>query len=145
MEDFNPNWLALIVATLIPLAVGFIWYGPLFGKAWQKEVGMSDEELKNGNMVKIFGLSIVFSFILAFAIIPQVLFGGAPGEPHGVDPFMTFKHGALHGALLGLLIILPVIATIALYERKSLKYVLMTIGYWTISLALMGGVINVWT
>ncbi|MGK0250702.1 MAG: hypothetical protein ACI81G_000132, partial [Gammaproteobacteria bacterium] len=39
---------------------------------------------------------------------------------------------------------LPIIGTIALYERKSLRYVLLTVGYWTISMAIMGGIINVW-
>ena len=144
MEGFDINWIALLVAALIPLIVGFIWYGPLFGKAWQKEVGLSDEELKNGNMPLIFGLSLVFSFIIAFSLWAQVMVGGGPGEAHGVAPYLTFKHGAFHGVLLSLFLIFPVIGTISLYERKSIKYVLIAVGYWTISFALMGGLINAW-
>lgn len=145
MEGFEINWLALVVAALAPLAIGSIYYGPLFGKAWQKEVGMTDDELKAGNYAKIFGLSLVFAFFIAMTLWMQVMMGGAPGEEHGANPYLTFKHGALHGSMLGILLILPIIGTIALYERKSLKYVLLTVGYWTISMAVMGGIINAWT
>lgn len=145
MEGFDINWIALIVAAIVPLLVGAVYYGPLFGKAWQKEVGMTDEQLKQGNYAKIFGLSLVFAFMLAFSLWAQVMVGGGPGEAHGAAPFLTFKHGAFHGVLLCVVMILPVIGTISLYERKSLKYVAMTIGYWAISMALMGGIINVWT
>lgn len=144
MEGFNINWLALIVAAIVPLAVGALWYGPLFGKVWQEEVGITDEQLMQGNMVKIFGLSLVFAFILAFTLWAQVMVGGGPGEAHGLEPFLTFKHGAFHGVLLGIIFLLPIIGTIALYERKTLRYVLLTIGYWCISMAIMGGIINMW-
>jgi hypothetical protein len=60
------------------------------------------------------------------------------------DRFRTFQHGALHGALLGFLTILPVISIIAMFERKSFKYVAINAGYWIVTLALMGGVICQW-
>ncbi|MFT5752285.1 MAG: hypothetical protein ACI828_000045 [Flavobacteriales bacterium] len=144
MEELNINWLALAAAAVSALVVGSIYYGPLFGKMWQKEVGLSDADLKSGNMLKIFGLSLVFAFFIAVTLWMAVMLGGSPGEAHGANPYLTFKHGALHGAMLGILLILPIIGTIALYERKSLRYVLLTVGYWTISMAIMGGIINVW-
>lgn len=144
MENFNINWLALVVAAASALVVGSIYYGPLFGKLWQKEMGFTDEDLKSGNMLKIFGLSLVFAFILSFTLWAQVMIGGGPGELHGVEPYMTFKHGAFHGVLLGLFFVLPIIGTIALYERKSFTYVLLTVGYWSITMGLMGGIINAW-
>jgi len=33
MEELNPNWWAIVAAAISPLIIGFIWYGPLFGKA----------------------------------------------------------------------------------------------------------------
>ena len=145
MDQLNIKWLALVVAAIAPLAVGAIYYGPLFGKVWQKEVGITDEHLKAGNYAKIFGLSLIFAFFIAITLWIQVMLGGAPGEEHGASPYLTFKHGALHGSMIGILLILPIIGTIALYERKSFRYVLLTVGYWTISMAIMGGIINAWT
>ena len=43
------NWLALIVAAVSALAVGFVWYNPkVFGTAWMKEVGMTEEDAQKG-------------------------------------------------------------------------------------------------
>ena len=146
MENFDINWIALIVAAIIPLVTGFIWYNPkVFGAAWMKETGMTEEKAKSMNPGKTYGLAVVFAFLIAFSLWAQVMVGGGPGEAHGVDPYMTFKHGAFHGALLGLFIVLPVFATNALFEMKSAKYVLINVGYWVLTMALMGGLINAWT
>ena len=62
MEYFNP--IAMLVAAISALVVGFIWYNPkVFGNAWMKAAGVTDEQIKGGNMVKIFGLALLFAFI----------------------------------------------------------------------------------
>lgn len=43
MEGFDINWLAILAAAS-SLVIGFLWYGPLFGKAWMKESGMTEEK-----------------------------------------------------------------------------------------------------
>ncbi|RMB63303.1 DUF1761 domain-containing protein [Dokdonia sinensis] len=144
MDGFNPNWLAMLVASASSLVVGFFWYGPLFGKAWMRESGMTEEKIKTGNMALIFGMSFVFAFVLSFMLWGLVMFGGGNGEIHGKEPYLTFKHGAFHGALMALLFVAPILGTIALYERRSFKYVIIAVGYWTITLAIMGGIINAW-
>ena len=141
----NINWIALVVAALIPLATGFIWYGPVFGKAWMKESGMTMEKAQQMNPVKTYGLCVVFAFILAFYLNIEVFTGGAPPDDlHGTEAFMTFKHGLLHGAFLPVFTILPAFATNALFEQKSFKYVAINVGYWIVTSALMGGLINAW-
>lgn len=156
------NWIAMIGAALVTLPIGFIWYSPkVFGTVWMRESGMTEEKAKGSNMVKVFGLAIVFSFILAF-FLPQVaihqvgalqLTGGdadaALPSYHAfiadyATHFRTFKHGALHGSMLGFMVILPAMAINALFERKSAKYVLINAGYFIVCLALMGGIICQW-
>ena len=146
MEGMDINWLALVAASILPMVVGFIWYNPkVFGKAWMAETGMTEEKAKQMNPAKTYGLALVMAFLIAFYIWPQVFLGGGPGEPHGVEPYLTFKHGALHGSMVGLFVALPVFATNALFEQKSLRYVLINAGYWVVTMALMGGLINAWT
>ena len=58
--------------------------------------------------------------------------------------YRTFKHGILHGMLAGVFFILPVLATQAMFERKTAKYVLLNAGYWIVTLGLMGGIICQW-
>jgi len=58
------NWIAIFVSALATLVVGFVWYNPkVFGTAWMKETGLTQEELQKGNMLKIFGLTYIFSLL----------------------------------------------------------------------------------
>jgi len=146
MEEMDINWLALIVASILPLVTGFIWYNPkVFGTAWMKESGMTMEKAQQMNPAKTYGLAVIMAFLIAFFIWPMVFMGGPEDMKHGTEAYVTFKHGALHGAMLGLFVALPVLATNALFEQKSFKYVMINAGYWVLTMALMGGIINGWT
>ena len=161
------NFLFLALAALVPLVMGFLWYGPLlFQKAWMKQLGFTEESLKGGNMALIFILSYVFSFLLAFflqfitihqtgAYASMIESGSMELTGEALEHFKeyldaygsnyrTFKHGALHGAMTGIFIVLPVLATQAMFERKSVKYVAINAGYWILTIALMGGIVCQW-
>lgn len=160
-------WLIFIIA-LLPLAVGFVYYAEYaFGNVWMREAGLTREKLAGGNMLKILGLTYLFSIILAFMLPSFVvhqtglsgLFGMMEGEwmvqgsalmtdldaldaKYGMyTRHLHFGHGALHGGMLAILIILPVVSINSLFEHRSWKYMLIHGGYWFISLALMGGLI----
>jgi UDP-N-acetylmuramyl pentapeptide phosphotransferase/UDP-N-acetylglucosamine-1-phosphate transferase len=133
----NVNWLSMIIAALIPIVMGFIWYHKaLFGKAWMASIGMTEEKAKTGNMPVMFGVTIIMSFFLALFLINNVNPPGQEGE------FDTFKHGAFHGALIGFLVAMPLIVTNGLFELRSWKNMMITLGYWIITLALMAGVLD---
>lgn len=133
----NVNWLSMIIAALIPMVVGFIWYHKaLFGNAWMVSVGMTEEKARSGNMAVTLGVCFVMSFLLAFFILNNVDAPGQEGE------FDSFKHGAFHGVLIGLFVAMPVMVTNALFEMKSWKNMLINIGYWVVTMALMGGVLD---
>lgn len=146
MEGMDINYLALVVAAIIPLITGFIWYNPkVFGTTWMKESGMTEEKAKSMNPGKTYGLAVIFAFLAASFLWGQVMLGGAPGEAHGAGGnFMSFKHGAFHGVLISIMIVLPVFATNALFEQKSFKYVAINVGYWVVTFALMSGLLNAW-
>ena len=36
------NFLAVLVGGVINMAVGFVWYGPLFGKLWLRLIGKTN-------------------------------------------------------------------------------------------------------
>ena len=51
----NINFLALLLAAISTLAVGFIWYHPkVFGTIWMKESGVTEQTMKGSNMIVIF-------------------------------------------------------------------------------------------
>lgn len=158
------NLIAVLVASLVTLLVGFVWYNPkVFGSIWMKETGMTEEKAQKSNMLKVFGLTIFYSILLSSAVpslvIHQMGALGMIGGPRLIDKalpsyssfmtdygdaFRTFRHGALHGFLSGLFIILPTTAINGLFEQKSWKYILITAGYWIVSLTIMGGIICAW-
>lgn len=41
-------------------------------------------------------------------------------------------------------LVLPIMATNALFERKGFKYIMVNWGYWALTMALMGGVLSKW-
>ncbi len=159
------NWLILLTTSFIPMAVGFLWYNPSFlGKKWQEASGLSDEKIKNANMPLIFGFTILFSFFaslaLNFMVIHQFhVFSIVMDEPSFANKsselnamlndfmtkygnnFRTFKHGAFHGVIAGIMLALPVTTVNALFERKGFVYIAINAGYWIVCFALMGGVI----
>ncbi|MBK7856965.1 MAG: DUF1761 domain-containing protein [Bacteroidetes bacterium] len=162
------NFISVFVAALIPLAVGFVWYNPKFlGNAWMQESGMTEEKAKGANHALIFGLTYVFAVLAGMILMPMVIhqmgvMSVLVDEPGFNDPnselaiwykgfmeqygnnFRTFKHGALHGTIAGLFFALPIIAINAMFERKSWKYIWINVGYFTVTFALMGGVICAW-
>lgn len=158
------NFKAIFVAAFSSFIVGLIWYNPkVFGTIWMNETGMTEEKARQSSMLKVFGLTFVFSFMLAFIMPTFVIhqFGalgmvGGPSEVEKAMPsylaflsdygnvFRTFKHGALHGSMIGLFVALPVIATNCLFEQKSFKYAAITSGYWIIVMTIMGAIICGW-
>jgi hypothetical protein len=158
------NWIAILVAALSTLVVGFVWYHPkVFGTIWMKESGMTEEKMKGANMALIFGISVIYAIFISLVLMPLTIhqwgafsmIGGpdfvATAKPSYAafmadygSAFRTFKHGALHGFLTGLLLVLPVIGTNSLYERRSFKYTLVTGGFWIVCFMIMGGIICGW-
>jgi len=162
------NFLAVMVAALIPLVIGFIWYNPkVFGNAWMKAADVNQDKMQGANMPLVFGLTFVFSFFVAmamnFMVIHQMhvasILMNEPGlhEPGSElntwiigfmqkygNNFRTFKHGALHGTIGGIMIAFPVIGVNALFERKTFKYIAINAGFWIVCFALMGGIICAW-
>src|SRR5262245_29925294 len=63
------NWIAIILAAASSLLVGFAWYSPaLFNKAWMREVGMTEEKARTGNMALIFGGAFALALVQCFCL-----------------------------------------------------------------------------
>ena len=133
----NINWVSLILATLTPMVVGFIYYQKkLFGKVWAKTITMPKEHRINWNFFGVFCLSFLVCFLLSFYLLFDCK---GPGQEGIYD---TFLHGAFHGLGLAILVIIPVSSTGVLYNERSWKNMLVNAGYWFISLPIMGGILD---
>ncbi|MES2619038.1 MAG: DUF1761 domain-containing protein [Bacteroidota bacterium] len=158
-----------LVAALASLVVGFIWYNPkVFGTAWMKSIGKTEEDMKQGaNMAVMFGMTFFFSFLIAlflhgitihqfgiYSLLANYPESQTPGAKielllngkniEAMNTFRTFKHGAFHGILTSIFFALPVLGTNALFERRGAKYILIHTGYWLVTFAVMGGIVCAW-
>jgi hypothetical protein len=168
------NILSILVTAFVPMVLGFVWYHPkVFGTAWMRLSGMTEEKAKQGNMALKLGLSYLFSMMIVFVLSSAIVVhdgfvkgalyymtnrGTVKPQPGSdaakwLDYYTTtlaasnhtFSHGSFHGFfLIGLFIVLPVIATNAIFERKNFKYVMLNAGYWILSITIMGGILAVW-
>ena len=121
------NYLAVVIAAVASFLLGGLWYSnALFGKVWQRESGVTDEQLKNGNMAKIFGLSLVLS-LLASWMFAMFL---------GPRPPVAFGLGA--GFAAGLFWVAASFGMNYLFERRSFKLFLINGGYHTLQFTLIG-------
>lgn len=73
MEPTIPiNYLAVIVAVAVLMPVGFLWFGPLFGKPWARHMGMAETPQPDGaamgKSMALFALgNLLLVFVLAHA------------------------------------------------------------------------------
>lgn len=76
------NYLAILVAAVVSMVIGSIWYGPLFGKKYMHEMGMDSwSEDKKNAMKKSMMMSYVGQFIasvVTFYVLAR--FMGATGQ-----------------------------------------------------------------
>ena len=125
------NWLAVGVATVASFAVGALWYSPLlFAKIWQREAGLTDEQLKSANMAMTFGGAFVLMFLAA--LVFAMFLGPEPG----------LHFGALAGLAAGLFWVTTSLGVSYLFERRSLKLWLINGGYNTVTFMVIGMILG---
>lgn len=129
---FTPSLLKVLVAALATFILGGLWYGPLFGKAWQARVGLSDEQLQSSNKGKVFGLSFVLAFIAAYVFAMFL----------GPEPAPAFAIGV--GALAGLCWVGASFGINDLFEQRSLGLWAINAGYHTLVFTIFGAVFGLW-
>jgi hypothetical protein len=132
MESLQINNIAIIVAALSSFVAGGVWYSLLFNKAWMQANNFTEESIKNTNKVKIFGLSFLFSLVMAYNLGYFISY-----------PSIDAARGALYGLLTGVWIAAGV-CIIALFEHRSWRYMFINAGYMLVALTLMGLIIGAW-
>lgn len=127
MSDFA-LW-PVLAGTAAFFAVGAIWYGVVFGTPWQRAAGLSNTQLKQGNMGMIFALTFAFEMLIAMVLWHLI----ARTDP---APFVVMMMAI--GFAVGVMI--PSIGINYLYQRKPLALFLIDAGHFLVGMAVMGGV-----
>jgi hypothetical protein len=134
MQQIPINWLAVIVAAIIRLAVGAVWYSPVgFGPMWQKTVGMTQDQVMAA-MPRAITVDAIGSLIMAFILLHAVVYSGA-------DNLLL---GGTVGALNWLGFVAVVLVATNVYEQRPMRSAYVSAGFNLVALVLMGALLAVW-
>ena len=131
MDSFQTDWLVVVIAAVLNMAIGFVWYSKwLFGRTWQKLTDMKEKDLKCKKTYLIFGfvISLVIAYFLSF-------FEGHLGVTNVSD-----------GMFVGFLLWLGFVATTqisgVLWCKKPFKLFAINSGCKLLSYLVMSGIIG---
>lgn len=137
MDIAHINWLAVFAASLAFFGLGVLWYGPLFGRAWQRAVALSSAELKDGGTAGLMVSAFIMTFIVA---VGMAIFLHGPG---GHTEFNA-SYGALIGLMIGIFFILPSTVMNAIFARRPLSLILIDGFYHITANTLIGFILGTW-
>lgn len=135
------NYLAVVVAAVASMVLGFVWYGPLFGKPWMAMMGFTKEGMeaaKTKGMTMNYVLMALGSLVMAFVLSHVLVFAMAYMKVSG------WGAGVSTGFWNWLGFILPVVMGDQLWGGKSWKLLPITAGYYLVSMVMMGVILAVW-
>ncbi len=141
MEGFEPNMWAVLVAALAGFVVGGLWYSPpLLGNAWMREAGVTEEQVNGSNKAKIFTITFFALWIMSYCL--EMFIGpAAQNTASGQSPWIM---GAFYGFLTGFGWLFFAVVVLALFELRSVKYMLINGGYWIVTMTVMGTILGGW-
>jgi hypothetical protein len=116
------DWVGILVGTAALMVLGFLWYGPIFGKPWSKAMGVE----MNGSAAGM-GMPLILTAIYLFVFNVGIAF---------VAPFDDIEHALVWGIIIGVLLIAPVLYSPVVWAKQ--KYVVFLIGvtHWFLAAAI---------
>jgi len=131
------NFLAVLTAAIVNMVLGFLWYGPIFGKPWAALMKFTPgdmEEAKKKGMAKFYAGNFVATLVMAYVLARFTIIWGAMDVP-----------GALAlAAWLWLGFVVTIMIDSILWERKPVKLFLLNIGYRLVSFSVMAVILALW-
>jgi Protein of unknown function (DUF1761) len=133
MQDVDLNWIAIIVAAIIPMVLGALWYSPvLFADPWMRAVGRTREELGDAQLGYL--LSAIAAFVSSYVLARIVKWAE-------VDDLWN---GALVGIFVWAGFVATVLAVTTYFAGRPRNLWLINSGYQLVALVLMGALLGAW-
>lgn len=132
------NYLAVFFAAVAVFVIGFLWYGPVFGKHWMRLMGMTPESIKSMSMTPM--KAMIFGFI-GMLLMTYVL------------AQFSFLYGAVAVGVSGAIqmafwiwlgFFVPVTSGAWLWEGKSFKLFLFNAAYYLVVLIVAALILVLW-
>lgn len=125
------NFLAVLVAAVVAFLIGAVWYTALFGKAWQKETGVSMEPGKSAPVPKVLLATFVLEFLMAANLAMFI------GQDQG------WEFGLSAGLAVGIGWVALASGVEYLNEKRSFRLWLINAAHQAVAFGAMGVIIAV--
>jgi hypothetical protein len=135
--DYHISILAVLVCGVASLVIGFVWYGPLFGKAWAGYSGWTDEKVKaipSSRMASTYLLAFAAALVTAYALAVLIRAMG----------IVRIGDGLTLGLVTGIGFAAMAFATTFLFEHKPLGHWLIVSGYQIVYQVVAAVIITLW-
>jgi hypothetical protein len=130
MPNIELNYVAIAVAVVANFVLGFIWYTPLFGKAWGKEMGFDmTKKPPAGALAKGMIMMVIGNFLMAFVFAHNIAVWNPVtwGQPASEMSPMANAFSAAFFTWLGFFV--PTDLGVVAWEMKSWKLFFINTGY----------------
>lgn len=135
------NYIAVLVAAIANMVLGFLWYGPIFGKRWIALMGFTPAQIKEGQskgMAKQMILGFIGALVMNYVLAHSLIFANTYLSASGVSA------GLAGGFWNWLGFVAPVTLSSVLWEGKSWSLWILNNGYWLLSLLVGGVILALW-
>ena len=141
--EIKVNILAILVAVVVNFILGFIWYTPLFGKAWGKEMG-HDPDMKPDKSVMLKGMlfMVIGNFLFAWVLAHNI---AAWMFVPGMEKMNPLTNGLMAAVFTWLGFYLPGELGATVWQKHSWKLFGINSGYQLASLLVVSLILTHWT
>lgn len=134
MSLHDANLVAALVTAVVMMIIGMLWYGPLFGKIWMRNTGMTEAKAKKVNMSLIMPIALVSSTLMA-AVLQMLLVHFNLLEMNAALMFAFWLWlGFFATSNLG----------VVLWEQKKMELYYVNAGYNLVTLLVMAAILSSW-
>lgn len=135
MQSGSVNYLAVVISAAAYWLLGALWYSPvLFARVWTRNIGKTEEQLKEGFSYLAFVWSYVWSFVAAYGVARLMIWCGGNSA---TDGFMV-------GLLIAVTFILAPMIINNLFERRPRSLLSINAAYHMLALIIAGVIIGAW-
>ena len=131
------NILAVVVASVVSMVLGMLWYGPFFGKQWMslmKLTKLDMEKSKKKGMTTTYILAFLTTFIMSIVL----------GYLIELTNILSTFGGVVVGSLVWLGFLATTLAGSVLWENKPWALYFLNAGHYLLTLVVMGAILGAW-
>lgn len=139
MEQIKINFLAILVAVVANFILGALWYMPLFGKIWGKEMNFdASNKPKTSDMMKGMISMLIGNFLFAWVLAHNI---SAWSFVPGIDTLSPTANILMSAIFTWIGFYLPVDLGTIFWEKKSFKLFSINTGYHLASLLVVSAIL----